>query len=468
MSSRIRLIFTTFISLATLLVVTTAQAELPPTIAGKAVASIAPMLKNVMPAVVNISVIGEVPSLKNPFADEFNEGKSQKPRSKKSPRPNSGRFAALGSGVIFNAEKGYIVTNAHVIKDAKTITVTLKNGQQFKAKVIGSDPGSDIAVLQIKAHHLDALKFANSTQVKVGDFVVAIGNPFGLTQTVTSGIVSALQRTGLGIEGYENFIQTDAPINPGNSGGALVNFKGQLIGINTAILAPDGGNIGIGFSIPSNMVKSIIAQLIKYGSVHRGLMGIMVQSITPNLATALSLKKPDGAIVTMVNPFSPASKAGLKVGDIIVSVNGRAIKDSAQVTNVVGLTRVGSEIHLEVLRDHKLMPFNLKTATSKQYKKITRKENHFFYGVNLKDFAQLNAIHGAVKGVQVVAVAQDSPAAQAVPAGLRPGDVIISADGSRISDVATLQRVANEATKENKSLVLNVLRGRGAFFVVLK
>lgn len=472
-----RLLFAFTVLLSTFLSANFAWAELPAIIGGKPVASIAPMLKDVLPAIVNISVVGEIPAVENPFADEFNDYQSKNPDQspyQKRKKPNSPsyqgphRFLSLGSGVIFNAEKGYIVTNAHVIRDAKSITVTLKNGQQYKAKLIGSDPASDIAVLQIHAQHLDALSFANSNNVKVGDFVVAIGNPFGLSQTVTSGIVSALQRTGLGIEGYENFIQTDAPINPGNSGGALVNFSGQLIGINTAILAPDGGNIGIGFAIPSDMVKSIITQLIKYGSVHRGLMGIMVQSITPNLATALNLEKPAGAIITMVTPFSPAAKAGLKVGDIITKVNNTNIDDAAEVTNIVGLTRVGSDIQLQVLRNQKLLDFEVQTASSKEYTKISRAENHFFYGINLRDFSQLNAIHGAVRGVQVVAVAQDSPAAQAMPVGLRPGDVIVNADGTSVTDVAQLQNVANTAIKDHKDLVLNVLRGTGALFVVLK
>ncbi len=443
-----------------LVLVSSAWAEIPPVIDGKTVTSIAPMLKTVMPTIVNVSVLGEIPAVQNPFADEDDSN----PKLSKGPR----EFAALGSGVIIDAQKGYIVTNAHVIKDAKTITVTLKNGQQYKAKVIGSDPASDVAVLQIKAPELQALTFANSNNVQVGDFVIAIGNPFGLNQSVTSGIVSALQRTGLGIEGYEDFIQTDAPINPGNSGGALVNFNGQLVGINTAILAPDGANIGIGFAIPSDMVKSVVTQLIKYGSVHRGLMGIMVQSITPTLATAFNLPNSQGAVVTMVTPFSPAAKAGVKVGDIIEKVNGSNVRDAAQITNIVGLTRVGSDITLTLLRDNKPVDITVKTATSKEYQALSRQENPFFFGINLRDFAQLNAIHGAVRGVQVVALVQDSPAAQAMPVGLRPGDVIIAANGQTVTDVAQLQTIANQATSAHKNLLLNVLRGTGALFLVIR
>lgn len=443
---------------------TTALAGIPPAIDGKPVETIAPMLKTVMPAIVNVSVLGEIPAVENPFADELGGNSDSKSNKNSGPR----EFGSLGSGVVFDAANGYIVTNAHVIKDAKVITVTLKNGMQYKAKLIGKDPASDIAVLQIHAPNLTALQFANSNTVQVGDFVVVIGNPFGLNQSVTSGIVSAMQRTGLGIDGYEDFIQTDAPINPGNSGGALVNFSGQLIGMNTAILAPDGANIGIGFAIPANMVQSVADQLIKYGSVNRGLMGIMVQSITPTLASAFDLKSSEGAVVTMVTPYSPAAKAGVQVGDIVQEINGTAVRDAAQITNIIGLTRVGSDINLSLLRNHKPVEITVQTSTSKAYQNISRQENHFLFGINLRDFAQLNAIYGAVRGVQVVALAEDTPAAEAKPVGLRPGDVIISANGTMITDVAELQTVANQATAAKKDLLLNVLRGTGALYVVLK
>ena len=445
-----------------------ANADIPPAVNGKAVPSLAPMLKKVLPAVVNISVVGAIPKGVNPFAEPSgnaqnpNLPQSTKPKSNKQPLPR--KFFSLGSGVIVNAEKGYILTNAHVIRDAKTITVTLKSGRQYKAKLIGQDPASDIAVLQIHAKNLHQVTFGDSSKLNVGDFVVAIGSPFGLSQTVTSGIVSALQRTGLGIEGYENFIQTDAPINPGNSGGALVNLQGKVVGINTAILAPDGANIGIGFAIPADMAKSVMEQLIKYGSVRRGLMGVMIQSLTPELAEAFNQPDIHGAVVTQVNPFSPAALAGFKPGDIIENVNGHKIDDAAQVTNVVGLLRVGSEIHLKILRNGKPMDISLKTASPKAYQKESQQKNPLLYGMNMQNFDSFTAIHGDVHGVQITGISQLATAFHASPVGLRPGDVIISANGKPVKNIEQLEKVA----KNSKQLLLNVYRGTGAMYVVVK
>ena len=358
------------------------------------------------------------------------------------------------------------MTNAHVLRDAKIITVTLNDGRQFKGKLIGQDTASDVAVIQIKATNLHALAFANSDNLNVGDFVVAIGNPFGLKQTVTSGIVSALQRNGLGIEGYENFIQTDAPINPGNSGGALVNLNGKLVGINTAILAPDGGNIGIGFAIPSNMVDSVIKQLEEYGSVHHGRVGIMIQNLTPGLAQAFGLPESEsGAVVTYVNQFSPAQKAGIKPGDVIQKVNGKAVKNAGEVTSLVGLLRAGSTVKLQILRADKKFGVEIVTASSKDYEKMTQARNPFLFGMNFSNFNRYSTTHGEVQGVQVTEILKSSPAAHAIPIGLRPGDVIVSANNKPVKNVLELEKIA-KASKEQ--LLLNIYRGSGAMFVVVK
>ena len=245
-------------------------------------------------------------------------------------------------------KNGYIVTNSHVIDKAEDIIVTLEDGQRFNAEVIGKDPGADIAVIHIEAQRLAQIPYGNSEKLRQGDFVVAIGNPFGLGQTVTSGIVSALGRSGLGIESYEDFIQTDASINPGNSGGALVNLRGELVGINTAIYGPSGGNVGIGFAIPVNMAKQITEQLIEHGEVKRGRLGFTAQDLTPELAEAFGASRNKGVVVAHVEPKSPADKAGIKVGDVIVVVNEREVESSAQVRNEIGLLRIGSRVKLEV------------------------------------------------------------------------------------------------------------------------
>lgn len=318
-----------------------------PMTADQPLPSLAPMLEAVTPAVVNISTEGRIvmrrnPLLNDPFFRRFLDIPEQ---------PRERRTQNLGSGVIVDAEQGYVITNHHVIRRADTITVTLRDGRQLKAKVIGSDPETDVAVVQIGAQKLTPLPLADSGQLRVGDYVVAIGNPFGLGQTVTSGIVSALGRNTLGIHGYEDFIQTDASINPGNSGGALVNLRGELVGINTAIFAPTGGNVGIGFAIPSNMVKQLMDQLVKYGEVRRGQLGISVQDLTPELAQAFGMETDRGAVVAQIFPNSAAQKAGLKEGDVVLAVDGKAIRDANQLRNAIGLLTVGERVTLTILRD---------------------------------------------------------------------------------------------------------------------
>jgi serine protease Do/serine protease DegQ len=313
------------------------------------VQSLAPVLKGVLPGVVNIAVRGTVPVKDNPlYRDPFLRRFFDLPE-----RPPEREFQSAGSGVIVDAERGYVLTNNHVIAQADEITVGLKDGRRLQAKLRGADPEADIALLEIPAEGLVAVPMGDSGALEVGDFVVAVGNPFGLGQTVTSGIVSALGRSGLGIEGYEDFIQTDAAINPGNSGGALIDLRGRLIGINTAIVGPSGGNVGIGFAIPANMARKITEQLATYGSVKRGQLGVMIQDLTPDLAEAFNLDVSGGAVIANVLPSSSADRAGLERGDVIVAVDGATIRNAAQLRNKIGLLRLGETVELEVVRKGK-------------------------------------------------------------------------------------------------------------------
>ncbi len=318
-----------------------------PAVGGGVVPSLAPMLSRITPGVVNIAVRGRVreqnPLLQDPFFRRF----FNLPQNQQSAERDT---QATGSGVIVDAAHGYVLTNGHVVENATRIDVTTKDNRRLPAKLIGRDADTDIAVLQVSAGSLTAVPTGDSDQLQVGDFVVAIGNPFGLGQTVTSGIVSALGRSGLGIEGYEDFIQTDASINPGNSGGPLVNLEGQCVGINTAILAPGGGNIGIGFAVPINMARSVMEQLIRYGSVKRGRIGVAIQDLTPDLAQSMNTKHTTGALIARVDPGSPAERAGLHAGDLVIAVNGVPVTSGTQLRNKIGLTRIGEEDELTIDR----------------------------------------------------------------------------------------------------------------------
>src|SRR6201997_2895110 len=328
-------------------------AALPTMVNEGGVPTLAPMIRKVSPAVVNVATRGTIrergaqnPLLDDPFFRRFFD---VPPDTGPRARP----FQSAGSGVIFDARSGYIVTNAHVVENASEITVTLQDGRDLKADVVGSDADSDVAVLKVKADGLTQLALGDSAKSEVGDFVVAIGNPFGLQHTVTSGIISGLSRSGINPDGYEDFIQTDASINPGNSGGALVNLRGELIGINTAILSRSGGNIGIGFAIPVNMARSVMEQLVKFGSVKRGQLGVSMYTVTPDIAHSLGLTGAVGALVSQVVEGSPADKAGIRTGDVITSVNGPPVKSNSELRNSIGLLRVGDKVDIGLLRDGK-------------------------------------------------------------------------------------------------------------------
>ncbi len=312
--------------------------------------SIAPMLDKVTPAVVNIAVKSHTtihnPLLQDPFFRQFFDMQDV---------PQQRVQMSAGSGVIVDAGRGLVLSNHHVVKGADEILVTLKDRRHFRARLVGADPGTDIALLRIDADNLTALPIGDSELLRVGDFVAAIGNPFGLGQTVTAGIVSALGRSGLKIEGYENFIQTDASINPGNSGGALVNFQGQLIGINTAIIGPSGSNVGIGFAVPSAMVKAVMRQLVENGEVRRGRLGVEIQDLTPDLADSFDTpantgSTVEGALISKVLQGSPAATAGMRPGDIVIGIDGQPVRTAGDLRNRIGLTPLGTDVRLEVLR----------------------------------------------------------------------------------------------------------------------
>ncbi|WP_239005327.1 Do family serine endopeptidase [Legionella sp. MW5194] len=415
-----------------------------------------------MPAIVNVAVQGVIPA-GPPAADNDDDDNERQQLTPEKPR----KFQSIGSGVIVDPKNGVIITNDHVIRNATLITVTLNDGRRLKAKLIGSDSETDLAVLKIDAKNLKSLPIGDSDKAEVGDFVVAIGNPFGLnsfgnSQSATFGIISAMKRSDLNIEGIENFIQTDAAINPGNSGGALVNARGELIGINTAILSPYGGNVGIGFAIPVNMAKDVVQQLIKFGSIHRGLMGIFVQHLTPELAQAMGYPEDfQGALVSQVNEKSPAERAGLKPGDIITQINNTKITQATQVKTTISLLRVGSDAKITVKRDGKELTLNAVVTDIKKHEQELQATNPFLYGLALRNFEQDSPLHGHVVGIQVVGASESSAGWRA---GLRPGDIIISANKERTPNVKTLQTIASQ---KKQQLLVQVLRDAGALYILI-
>src|SRR5215813_9031915 len=430
------------------------SAGLPPVVGDTPLPTLAPMIKKVSPAVVNIATRGTVrergqnPLLDDPFFRRFFD---VPPDTGPRERP----FQSAGSGVIFDARNGYILTNAHVVENATEITVTLQDGRDVKAEVLGSDAPSDIAVLKVKADNLTQVALGDSARAEVGDFVVAIGNPFGLQHTVTSGIISGLSRTGINPDGYEDFIQTDASINPGNSGGALVNLHGELIGINTAILSRSGGNVGIGFAIPVNMARSVMEQLVRYGAVKRGQLGVSMYTVTPDIAHSLGLASAVGALVSQVVENSPADKAGLRVGDVITSVNGQPVKSNSELRNTIGLLRVGDKVEIGLLRDGK--PLRVTAVIADTTTELTggpASIHKSFEGAVLGDAPDAG-------GALVRSVEPGSAAAQA---GLRAEDVIVGANRGRVSSVRDLR----ERAKGAAVLVLEVRRGATVLLVPLR
>ena len=423
-----------------------------------ALPSLAPMVKRVSPAVVNIATRGtikEQPGQRNPLLDDpfFRRFFDAPPDA----RPRERQFQSAGSGVIIDAKNGYIVTNHHVVENASEITITLLDNRTFSAKVIGSDEGADIAVLQAKQPNLTAMTLGDSGKLEAGDYVVAIGNPFGLAHTVTAGIVSALGRTGINPDGggYEDFIQTDASINPGNSGGALVNLRGELVGINSAILSRSGGNIGIGFAIPVNMVKGVVDQLIKYGQVKRGVLGVNIYPVTPDIAKEFGVAESSGALVAGVVPGSAAEHAGVKTGDIITSINGVNMRDAGELKNTIGMLRIGDKVEIGLLRDGK--PRKLTALIAERSDIETANAVDINKGLEGAEFG--DAPDGG--GVLVKAVQDASPAAQN---GLRANDLIVGVARTPVTNTKTFK----EAAKNANVLVLNVRRGSVAQLIQIR
>ena len=433
-----------------------ADKYLPTDVLGAPMPSLAPIVKKASPAVVNISTRGTVaeksarnPLFDDPFFKRFFDTPEMAPRQR--------QFQSAGSGVVVDSKQGFIITNAHVIENATEITVTTNDGHDYKATVVGSDVGADVALIKVKDAKLSELTIGDSSKAEVGDFVLAIGNPFGLQHTVTYGIISAVGRSGINPDGYEDFIQTDASINPGNSGGALINLRGELVGINSAILSRSGGNIGIGFAIPSNMVRSIMDQLVKYGEVKRGLLGVSILTLTPDLAENLGSKDLQGALVQQVVEGSAAEKAGLKAGDVITAVAGQPVKSGPELRNRIGLMRVGETVEITYFRDGKLHHASaiVSAKGAAPGEDSPAADLHrAFEGADLGD-----AANGG--GVLVRSVEAESPAAQA---GLRQNDVITGVNRQKVGSLKDLRNIV----KGQQTLLLTVRRGEAILVIPVR
>jgi len=434
-----------------------ADAKIPFAVDGQVIPSLAPMLEITQPAVVNISTVTNVRvRTSNPFFDDpFFRRYFDIPSASRNEKRQG-----LGSGVIIDAREGLIVTNSHVIDKVDEISVTLKDGREFSATLVGSDKETDVAVIRIQASNLRSIPIGDSKRLRVGDFVVAIGNPFGLRQTVTSGIVSALGRSGLGIEGYEDFIQTDASINPGNSGGALVNLRGELVGINTAIIAPSGGSVGINFAIPINMVTQLTNQLVEYGSVQRGKLGIQVQDLTPKLAQALGSRISQGAVITHIEPNSSAERAGFELGDIVVSSNGKKIIDSASLRNQIGLVRVGGQIDMMVFRNGQQLAISALMSDIETDDSVGERLNERLAGATFSEMADGN--RSKYKSAILVTKVERGTAAWYY--GLRDGDIITAVNRQTVNDLLSFR----EALSLQDSILLNIIRDGNSAYILLQ
>lgn len=434
---------------------------LPQALDGQPMPSLAPMLERVTPAVVNISTTTRV-SVRDPYFDDpvmrqlFGLPATPRQRLEQS----------LGSGVIVDAAKGYVLTNNHVVGGADDISVTLQDGRSFKGKLIGTDPDTDVAVVQIPAQNLQALPLADSSRLRVGDYVVAVGDPFGLGQTVTSGIVSALQRSGLGASpagngGYQNFIQTDASINPGNSGGALVNLRGELVGINTMIFSPSGGNVGIGFAIPSNLSTGVMAQLLAHGKVQRGSLGVQTQAITPRIAQLLGLKDSNGVVVTGVGHDSAAEQAGLQTGDVLTTLNGKPLHNENELRNAEGLLPLGSTVQLGVLRNGHTSDVSAKLEVEKLDSVDGGKLDARLAGVRFSELTE----NQRSQGIYGVAISAVQPGSRAARAGLTTDDIVIGVGNQRITGLRMFRGLADVKLRQ---LVLVVADKDGSRYVVVQ
>lgn len=434
-----------------------ASAALPVQLAdGEPLPTLAPMLERTTPAVVNIATFTTVqvtnPLLADPFFRRFFN------------IPNNRRYRrtqAAGSGVVVDAKRGYIVTNSHVVQRADEISVTLADGRTLPATLVGSDEQVDLAVLQVAPDELSEIGFADSNELRVGDFVVAIGNPFGLSQTVTSGIVSALGRSGLGIEGYEDFIQTDASINPGNSGGALVDLRGDLIGINTAIYAPSGGNVGIGFAIPANLVRVIMDQLIEHGEVRRGYLGLSVQALNPKLAEAFDVKRRQGVVVVEVAPGSAAETAGLVSGDIITRIGDQQIAKVGDFQSQAAMIFIDDEVAMEVLRDGRNKHFKLQLGENKPKRVAGERIDPRLGGTELQNFRNIEDT-AMDAGVLVSDVSPDSLAEQF---GLRAGDIIVEANRMMVGNLSDLR---DGCRRSSRQILLKIYRSGEYGYVAIR